>query len=161
MREHMMSATRSAFVPQRGNIDWRNDDSFTGTRRGLRQKPAIVINYMTAARPGIRGIVFQTRSLVRGHNVGDVLNCASAINHRPPRHWLGRAPWIHVRGDAHQDFRAIRGELAHRFRKQPVITDGTTDAADWCVSYRKERFTVIFEIVRASIHLETNPGVHF
>ena len=38
-------------VTQRRNIDWRNHDSFTGSRRRFGKQATIVINNLTAARP--------------------------------------------------------------------------------------------------------------
>ena len=55
---------------------------------------------------------------------------AAAVDDRPPVHRLGRAPRIHVGRDAHQNFRAVGGELADGFGKEPVVTDGAADAPD-------------------------------
>src|SRR6266852_4849935 len=49
MRQHVMSATRGAFVPQRRNIYGCNDDSFARAGRCFRQHSAVVIHYLTAA----------------------------------------------------------------------------------------------------------------
>src|SRR5260370_9245376 len=83
--------------------------------------------------------MFQTRALICDDDVSNVLDRAGTINHCPPGHWLGRAPRIHVGRNPDQNLSAIRRELAYRFGKQPVVTNRTTNAADWRVRNRKER----------------------
>src|SRR5258707_11162257 len=104
--------------------------------------------------------MFQTRALICGDDVSNVLDRAGTINHCPPGHRLGRAPRIHVGRNAYQNLSAIRRELAYRFGKQPVVTNRTTNAADWRGRNRKEKLGVTFEICRTRMYFGPNPGVY-
>jgi hypothetical protein len=46
-----MPATRGAFVAQRGNVDWGNDDALAGTGRGLGEHASVEVDDLAAARP--------------------------------------------------------------------------------------------------------------
>jgi hypothetical protein len=50
--------------------------------------------------------------------------------------------------------------LSHGFRKQPVVTDRTTEAADRRVGYRKKRLVVTRQIMRTGMNLIGYPGIH-
>ena len=75
VREHVMTATRSAFVPQRRDIDGATTIRSPGPAK-LPPATAVIIDHLAAARPRIRRIVFQTRSLVRRDDISDVFDCA-------------------------------------------------------------------------------------
>ena len=102
----------------------------------------IEVHHHAAPGPGEGRIVGQGRSLIGGHHVGQVLQGAAAIDHRPPVHGRGSAPWIHVRGHPHQYLGAVGRQLAQRLREQPVVADGGADAADGGIGNREELLAI-------------------
>ena len=124
------------------DVDRRDDDPLAGSGRCLGEQPAVEVDDLAAAGPGVRRIVPEARALVRRDDERHVLERAAAVHERPPVHRLGGAPGIHVRRHANQHLRAVGGELADRFGKQPVVTDRATEAADWRVGDREQRLVV-------------------
>src|ERR1051326_9444853 len=103
--------------------------------------------------------MLETRALIRGDNVGDILERATTVHNRPPRHWLSCAPRIHVSRDAQQQLRAVRGQLSPRFGNNPVVTDRATDPADRSLSDRKHWLIIIGQIVWAGVDFVRDPRV--
>src|SRR5687767_2414694 len=103
--------------------------------------------------------MFQTRTLVGRYNVRCVLKCATTVHDRPPVHWFCRTPWIHVSGDANQDFGSVCRYLADCFGKYPVVTDGATNATNRRIGDGKQRFVIAFDVVGTRMNFEWNPGI--
>src|SRR5947209_1698942 len=144
-----MAAARGALVPERGDVNGRDDDSLARPRTRLGEHAPVEVYDHAAARPGVRGVVLQARALVGGDDVGRVLNGAAAVDDSPPVHRRRRAPRVHVGGDTNQDLRAVRGELADGFGEKPVIADGAADATDLRVGDGEQRLVVALYVVRA------------
>src|SRR5438046_220201 len=77
--QHLVSLARGPLVAQRGDVDGRDDDPLARARRGLGQEAPIEVHHLAAAGPGVRGIALEARPLVRGHDVGHVLERAAAV----------------------------------------------------------------------------------
>src|SRR5690348_3634575 len=73
MAEQVMPGPPLAIGTEGGEVDRANHDLFAGTGVGLSQNAAIVIDNHAPARPGEGRVMRQARGLVRGHDVGHVL----------------------------------------------------------------------------------------
>ena len=65
----------------------------------------------------------QRRALIAGDHQSGVLHGSRPIEECPPIHGSGRPPGIHVGADSNEDLGTVEGQLANRFRKQPVVAD--------------------------------------
>ena len=104
--------------------------------------------------------MLRARALVRRHHEGGVLQRAAPVHHRPPVHRRGRAPRVHVRGDADQHLRALKRQFADRFGEQPVVADRAPEHADLGVRDRERVLRVAGDVVRAGVDLPRQPRVN-
>ena len=74
VRQHVVPDPRLPLVAERRDVDRRDDDPFARSRRRVRQDAAVEVDDLRSAWPRVRRIVPQARALIRGHDVGDVLD---------------------------------------------------------------------------------------
>ena len=137
VRQHVVSPPRLTFVTHGGDVDRRDDDPLAGPGRGFGEQAAVEVDDLTAARPRVRRIVPQAGALVGGDDVSGVLERAAAVHERPPVHRFGRAPRIHVGGHAHQDFGAVRGQLADALRETASRNRSRSRGGRWAYRPRE------------------------
>src|SRR5436189_2775452 len=74
LRQHVVAAANLAFMTKRRHVEWRDDDPLTRSGSGVGEDPAVEVDDLTAAGPGVRRIVTERRALIRRHHVGEVLD---------------------------------------------------------------------------------------
>src|SRR5207237_8121742 len=84
MREHVVAAALCPLVAERADINRRDNDPFAGTGTRFGEDPAVEINHLAAARPGVRRVVPQAGTLVRCNDGRGVLQRAATLDDRPP-----------------------------------------------------------------------------
>ena len=69
VRQHVMTAPRLPLVAQGADVDRGHDDPLARAWRRFRKHPPIEVHDLAAARPRVRRIVPEARTLVRRHDV--------------------------------------------------------------------------------------------
>src|SRR5262245_33126155 len=107
MSHHLMRPPDLALSPKHFEVDHRYNNSLSRTWRGLSQDPPVIVHHHTPARPRERWVVLQARTLIRSHNVGQILECAATVDYGPPIHWFRAAKRIHVSRTSNEDLGTI------------------------------------------------------
>ena len=154
-----MSLTSAPFFAQLPEGNGTDDTRLTGAGSRLAKDAPIHIDDHARSGPRKGRVVIGGGSLITGDDGGEVFDRTTAIDEGPPIEGFGGSPRIHVGTDADQDLGTAEGQLAARFREEPVVTSGDPETSDLGFGDGEEGFVVSRNVVGAGVNLPRNPRV--
>src|SRR5690554_3113752 len=160
MHRHNVRKTSPSCLSETGQFNASYRYLLTRSRCGLANNTSIKIYNHTSPGPRKRREIPHCSCLVAGYDKGHILEGTTPVDHHPPVGWRGGPERIHIGRDPNQNLRAIQNELSDDFRKEPVVTNCSSDSSYLRFGHWENLILVIFDIMRARMHFPGDPRIN-